>query len=437
MITHLAEDTDSRVRSYVASSIGLLCRYMGRPWSTAILDIMFTYFRDENETVRAASVQSVPATARALVSGALARLSAGELSPIVNNAHSDDPYYIAASSIKLFESFIPAVTGLGKDASVLVRGTLSGMLPDLLTYLWPPVAGFNPTSMDGRAPDNTYVTKLVNAIAPIMLKLLGDSVVQVSVQMLSALSVTAEADRQDWAALVFSGDRTKEILQYLSPLAKHHNWRSRHAICVMLPLLAAACNSVEGRAKVASIAVPLIKDSVFEVRKCATRAICLAGRCDLLSVSSDAVTTDGEPVQDMGRMWLDGIVLPQLHNMHQSKNYADRILSLHMIAVILTEKVVERDGGRVTMLLDIALSLDTDKVANVRLALAYVLLSTEKFYRGFVDKVRGRLISTLERLGADRDKDVAHFGRSALKAVLGDDQTPEDTVAGDLKETVI
>lgn len=436
MITQLAEDVDQRVRAYIASSIGLLCRYMGRPWSTALLDVMFTYFRDPNDTVRSSCISSVPATARALMSGALARLSAGELSPVVNNNRSDDPYFIAAHSVKLFESFIPAVTGMHKDPSVNVRSALSGMLPNMLSFLWPPIAGFNPTSMDGRSPDNTYLIRLINTVAPAMLKLLGDSVVQVSVQMLTALSMT---DTQEWTAMVFSSDRTKEMLQYLSPLAKHHDWRSRHAICVMLPCLAASCNTVESRAKVASIAVPLITDTVFEVQKSAARAICLAGRCDLLAVSSGAVTVEGEPVQDMGRMWLDGIVLPQLLSMHQSRLYSERIMSLHMITVILIERIVEKDDGRIPMLMDIALSLAVDKVANVRLSLAKVLCAISTIVQWFSKKSKDKLKASLKKLSSDKDRDVAYFGGLAMTACL--DKLEADSVTensnGLLKETII
>ncbi|CAM9486546.1 unnamed protein product, partial [Ectocarpus fasciculatus] len=368
MIMFLSEDESSDVRAYIASCVGLLCRYMGRPWSQAIVDILFSYFRDPNESVRAASMRSVPSTARAVLVDALAKI----------------PIDAAASSVKLLESFIPAVTGLHRDPSVLVRSTLAAMLPRLLAYLWPPLGTRD--FMAGRGGDRSprscpaaslcprYTQQLVETVAPVVLKLLGDSTRAVAAQMLAALSESSPGE-SEWSTLMFSGERTTEMLRCLSPLASHHLWRSRHAVCILLPCLASACNSVESRAKVAAIAVPLVTDDVFEVSRTAARALCLAGRCDLLTLSSDAVTDEGEPVQDMGRMWLDGIVLPQLHKMHHSAKSSVRIMALHMIAVIVLEEVIEKSDDRFVMLLDMALSLSTDKIPNVRLALAKVLKS--------------------------------------------------------------
>ena len=420
MIMFLSEDESSDVRAYIASCVGLLCRYMGRPWSQAIVDILFSYFRDPNEKVRAASMRSVPSTARAVLVDALANCERG-----AEEENSDEiPIDAAASSVKLLESFVPAVTGLHRDPSVLVRSTLAAMLPRLLAYLWPPLgtrgssAGRDSERSPRSCPDAAlcprYAQQLVKTVAPVVLKLLGDSTRAVAAQMLAALSESSPGE-SEWSILMFSGERTTEMLRCLSPLASHHLWRSRHAVCILLPCLASACNSVESRAKVAAIAVPLVTDDVFEVSRTAARALCLAGRCDLLTMSSDAVTAEGEPVQDMGRMWLDGIVLPQLHKMHHSTKASVRIMALHMIAVIVLEEVIEKSDDRFVMLLDMALSLNNDNIPNVRLALATVLKSLMPIATEFKGGQEiGKIHRVLTVMATDVDKDVAYLGNSAL-----------------------
>lgn len=422
MITFLSEDENSHVRAYIASCVGLLCRYMGRHWSQAIVDILFSYFRDHDETVRAASLRSVPSTAREILVDALSATSGENTS----GEGEEIPLDRAAASVKLIESFVPAVTGLHKDSSVLVRSTLAKVLPSLLSYLWPPLGRMkSPIGMHGdrRSPRSCpaalmspkYTQRLVDKVAPIILKLLGDGNRAVAVEMLSALSEN-NPEETEWSVLLFNGERTKHVLQCLSPLASHHLWRSRHAVCIVLPCLASACNSVESRAKVAAIAVPLVTDDVFEVSRTAARALCLAGRCDLQILSNEDINLEGEPVQDMGRMWLDGIVLPQLHKMHYSKKSSVRIMALHMIAVIVLEEVIEKNDDRFTMLLDIALSLHSDKIPNVRLALANVLKAIADVAIAFKGGQEvSKIVNVVDVLAADKDRDVAHFANSAKK----------------------
>jgi hypothetical protein len=427
MITFLSEDENTDVRACIASCVGLLCRYMGRPWSQAIVDILFSYFRDPDEKVRAASLRSVPSTARAVLVDALSNISEENSSNIVKNSI---PIDAAAESVKLLESFIPAVISLQRDASVSVRCTLAEMLPTLLSYLWPPLGRWRtssscsvsiasrstPRACPAAALCPGYTERLVNTVAPAIMKLLGDGEKAVAVEMLTSLSMN-DPGETEWSILLFNGERTKDVLKCLSPLASHHLWRSRYAVCIILPCLASACNSVESRACVAAIAVPLVTDDVFEVSRTAARALCLAGRCDLVTPSHDAVTAEGEPVQDMGRMWLDGIVLPQLHKMQSSEKSTVRIVALHMISVIVLEEVIEKCDDRFIMLLDMALSVSTDTVPNVRLALATVLKALASVAIDFkAGQEVGKILKVLKLLSTDKDKDVAYFGQCAIDA---------------------
>lgn len=106
--------------------------------------------------------------------------------------------------------------------------------------------------------------------------------------------------------------------------------------------------------------------------------------------------TTGEPLQDMGQMWLDCFVLPQLETLRTSRVFHQRLLALHMILLLIKEQVrgccafgcnalfgltsfplplqvVQVQDVRFNILVNIALTLAEDKVANVRLALCEVL----------------------------------------------------------------
>jgi hypothetical protein len=155
--------------------------------------------------------------------------------------------------------------------------------------------------------------------------------------------------------------------------------------------------------------------------------------------SQQQVTSNGEPVQDMGRMWLDCVVLPQLESLRTSRVYSNRILSLHMIATLLFEEIVQRGDVRYHILINIALTLSHDPVANVRVALGEVLgvlaqlLKRDDGNSSSNSDVKESSLSsggqqqqqqqqqqiweitmtTLSLLSEDRDKDVRHNAKKA------------------------
>jgi hypothetical protein len=140
------------------------------------------------------------------------------------------------------------------------------------------------------------------------------------------------------------------------------------------------------------------------------------------------VTSNGEPVQDMGRMWLDCVVLPQLESLRTSKIFSNRILSLHMIATLLFEEIVQRGDVRYHILINIALTLSHDPVANVRIALGEVLgvlaqLLKQDHDDGSVtsptspqqqqQQIWEITMNTLSLLSNDGDKDVRYNAKKA------------------------
>jgi hypothetical protein len=108
----------------------------------------------------------------------------------------------------------------------------------------------------------------------------------------------------------------------------------------------------------------LIHDPVFDVRKAATRALCLSGlNLSLVRSCDDA----------MSQNWLDGIILPQLESLRLSQRYSERILALHMISILILEEIIHEEDVRYNLLIQIALTLSRDLVPNVRIALCEML----------------------------------------------------------------
>lgn len=83
--------------------------------------------------------------------------------------------------------------------------------------------------------------------------------------------------------------------------------------------------------------------------------------------------------QDMGRMWLDSVILPHLEHFCTSIKYQERLLALHMIAVLLVERIVDVPDNRWVLLLNMALSMNGDRVVNVRIGLVTALYSIMPF----------------------------------------------------------
>jgi hypothetical protein len=141
-------------------------------------------------------------------------------------------------------------------------------------------------------------------------------------------------------------------------------------------MLVSTSNVVETRMRISNASLPLLGDGVFEVRKAAAKALCIASNCDRKvanMVKSKGVSPEGEPLQDIGRMWLDCVVLPQLETLRTSKTFSNRVMSLHLIATLLKEDLVKIEDVRYNILIGIALTLANDPIPNVRLALCVML----------------------------------------------------------------
>mmetsp|Transcript_22938 Transcript_22938/g.33534 ORF Transcript_22938/g.33534 Transcript_22938/m.33534 type:complete len:1131 (+) Transcript_22938:214-3606(+) len=357
IISRLVEDTVPEIRGSVVSMCGDFCIWMGGKWSAILLDVLLCCFRDPVPEVRAAALSAVPHAVMALIQAAI-------------QSHGGARDHAIS---KLFISLIPAVCSMNKDSSVPVRVALCSTLSSVLSLVYS-------VTMNGHLTTYSFMSKLESDMCGVVLLLLDDKSPLVATQMIVELASSVEKEYQfgysSYTSSVFTVRNSPGLIRSALALSKQTNWRVRRRVCSVIPKLVAASTTVEGRSAISSIITPLLSDAVFDVRRSAARALCLAAEsdCDVTMMAlKGGVTPDGEPLQDMGRMWLDCVVLPQLETLRTSRVFSNRILSLHMIATILIEDIVHEGDVRYNILINIALTLASDRVPNVRIALCEVL----------------------------------------------------------------
>ncbi|CAE7664048.1 pppA, partial [Symbiodinium microadriaticum] len=235
--------------------------------------------------------------------------------------------------------------------------------------------------MNGQLSSYSFMSRLETSMCDVVLLLLEDKSIQVCTQMIVELAMSVDKEHHhgysSYTSAVFTVAHSKTLIRSVTLLSKQSNWRVRKMVCAVIPKLVACSTTVEKRSAISDIAQPLLYDPVFEVRRSAARAMCISAECDGDATGlalAGGVTPDGEPLQDMGRMWLDCVVLPQLESLRTSRVYSNRILSLHMIATIIVEDIVHEGDVRYDILINIALTLSSDRVPNVRIALCEVLV---------------------------------------------------------------
>lgn len=397
IISRLVEDAEAEIRGSVVSMCGDFCIWMGGKWSAVLLDVLLCCFRDSVPEVRASALTAVPHAVLALIQAAIK-------SPHDNTRDQ--------TISKLFISLIPAVCSMQKDTHIIVRLSLCKALGQVLSLLYS-------ITLTGHMRTYSFIPSLQATMCSIVLNLLDDKINEVSIQMITELCLIIDKEYQygitsSYITLIFTEENLIPIIRCTKYLSKLSSWRVRKLICTVIPKLVNTCKTVENRSLVSDIIIPLLYDPIFSVRQSAATAMCIASISDYYndniendlddmtstttattsatsskdkknkknkkkSTSSSSgstsirVTSTGEPVQDMGRMWLDCVVLPQLESLRTSKIYSNRILSLHMIATLLFEEIVQRGDVRYHILINIALTLSHDPVPNVRIALGEVL----------------------------------------------------------------
>jgi hypothetical protein len=228
---------------------------------------------------------------------------------------------------------------------------------------------------------------------------------------------------------VLSEKQVLRLLPTLSNLATSTQWRVRQSAVEIVPALLGCTHRHETRHEISKLCLTLMGDKVDAVRKTAAECLCLGG---------SNLAMHGE---DDGGEWISKIVVPHLKSCSQSEDAKQRMLSLKMIEIIITNGLCPArldvvESGEVTFsshgdtselrtkesavrsILSIAASLSSDTVPNVRLNVGRVLAATvgllERSNAEFAASVLEKQIEEEKRRHAGSDRDVIYFAQQAL-----------------------
>ena len=428
--TRLAEDRSPAVRLAVAAQCDRLCSALGDHWYRIIIDVLLALLVDADERVRGEAILCVP-----------------RLTEVVLVSTSKN----GAGNGGVLEALLPISLKLQKDASVDVRVALAMATGELLTLL----VGLesleeipSPGLVDQCIVEsglNGYKKHVDETLIPILQNLLHDNVPEVTSAALRAVtnasrgnvreirshkkSTSTDDDNlslssfQSHASLekkdpvfipVLSETQVLRLLPTLADLAMSGQWRVRQGAVEIVPALLGCTHKLETRTEIAQLCFRLMSDRVDAVRRTAAECLCLGGggRGGLGSHGDDC----------MG--WMNAIVIPHVKFCHGSQNSKQRMLSLKMIEVIVMNgmcigKYIAGEKSLQRELVELALSLACDKVANVRLNVGRVLCTLIAMLEE--DEVTFSLETLQDQLKIELkkenggDRDVIFFARRAIQ----------------------
>jgi hypothetical protein len=433
--TRLAEDRAPSVRLAVAAQCDRLCNSLGEHWYSVILDVLQALLGDVDENVRAEAILCVP-----------------RLAEIVITTSTSDK-----AEAGVMETFLPVSVKLLKDPSPNVRVALATAAGDLLALLVG-LQSLQEISLSSGHECLSELTEKANkkhvdeTLIPLLQKLLNDSEPEVTSAALRAVTNASRGNvreirpRRNSRAIdddsmsissfqshasieikdpvfipVLSEVQVMRLLPTLAGLANSRQWRVRQGAVEIVPALLGCTSKLEIRSEVAQLCFRLMLDKVDSVRRTAAECLCLSG---------GGFGSQGE---DSAREWIDGIVLPHVLLCSQSLDFKQRVLTLKMIEVILTSGVcptkrkhMQKKSAREPQklpsprreLIEIALSLSLDSVANVRLnfgRLADTVLSTlEDEELQLLLKALEEQINQEKKRQQGGDRDVIYFAMRAM-----------------------
>jgi hypothetical protein len=465
--SNLAEDRVASVRLSVAAQCDRLCNALGEHWSSVIIDLLQSLLSDSDDLVRSEAVLCIPRLVESVVVG-------------TPDSHR---------SIAVLESLLPLALKIQKDTSSLVRSSLATATGELLIFLVglggvssshsdsPSSPGIPPPSPGRSGTTYTEHKKYVDdTLIPILQKLLQDSDPEVVTASLRAVTNASRSGtaREASSTRIPSGsqsalidddlvslsshqshhshtsfERTKPVfipvlsekqvlrlLPTLSNLGTSPQWRVRQSAVEIVPALMGCTRRHETRHEISKLCLRLMNDKVDAVRKTAAECFCLGG---------SSLARHGE---EDGGEWMNTIVIPHLRTCSMSDDGKQRLLSLKMIEIIVTNGLcpTSRSGTEVDnsspqwpmrddesvsvsssvteserpvrIILSIAASLTSDKVANVRLNVGRTFVAIMSFLdRSDIDFAVETLEKQLDeetvRSGGG-DRDVIYFSHEAI-----------------------
>jgi len=470
--SNLAEDRIASVRLSVAAQCDRLVNAMGEHWFNIIIDLLQALLSDSDERVRSEATLCMPRFAESVILGT-----------------EED------QDSTVLESLMPLALKIQRDSSPIVRSSLATATGELLIFL----VGLGGASHDApssplrkregseappspRSPrregsysDETgykrYKKHVDDTFIPILQNLLQDPDPEVTTASLRAVTNASRSsarsststpscshskfDDDDLASVAsvtslqshLSVDRTKPVfipvlsekqvlrlLPTLSNLATSAQWRVRQSAVEIVPALLGCTHRHETRHEISKLCLTLMGDKVDAVRKTAAECLCLGG---------SNLAMHGE---DDGGEWIAKIVVPHLKTCSRSEDAKQRMLSLKMIEIIITNglcpsrvDVVESGASgdvppspsshsdnseaatkesAVRAILTIAASLASDAVPNVRLNVGRVLGVTvgllDRSNAEFAASVLEQQIEKEKSRGTGSDRDVIFFAQQAL-----------------------
>lgn len=448
--SNLAEDKMPSVRLSVAAQCDRLCAAMGEHWFSVIIDLLQALLSDADDRVRSEAVLCMPRLVESVVVGT----SKGQ-------------------TITVLESLLPQALKIQTDSSPEVRAALATATGDLLIFL---VGAEDNNACDVITPPSPGRGALTNpsqykkyvdeTLIPILQKLLQDANPEVTTASLRAVtnasrsstnsripstSHTFDSIDDDLQSIsshqshtsydrrkpvfipVLSEEQVLRLLPTLSNLATSREWRVRQSAVEIVPALLGCTYQHETRHEISKFCLKLMSDKVDAVRKTAAECLCLGG---------SSLARHGE---DDGGAWITNIVVPHLKTCSQSGDSKQRLLCLKMVEIIITNGLCPSpqrpdskmdvslnssfdttsdsfcDGeSPVKMILDIAASLASDNVANVRLnvgrVLGSVMLLLDKPDANFALSILENQLEDEKSRQGGGDRDVLYFSQQGIEA---------------------
>lgn len=405
---NLAEDRVASVRLSVAAQCDKLCTALGEHWSSVIIDLLQTLLLDADELVRSEAILCMPRLVQSVILG-------------TSDSHR---------SITVLESLLPLALKIQNDTSLMVRSSLAIASGELLIFLvgleGATISPVESPPSPGRGGMYTEHKQYVDeTLIPILQKLLQDSDPEVVTASLRAVtnasrsgtareaiartrSVSQSFTDDDLVSLssnqslhshtsyertkpvfipVLSEKQVLRLLPTLSNLGTSKEWRVRQSAVEIVPALMGCTHEQETRHDISKLCLRLMNDKVDSVRKTAAECFCLGGS----SLARHSKEDGGE--------YVNTIVIPHLRACTSSADFKQRLLSLKMTETIIInglcptsrpgaeadisisgrddESVSDSVSSNVTgvseserpirIILSIAATLISDKVANVRL----------------------------------------------------------------------
>lgn len=451
--SNLAEDKMPSVRLSVAAQCDRLCAAMGEHWFSVIIDLLQALLSDADDRVRSEAVLCMPRLVESVVVGTT-----------------------KGQTITVLESLLPQALKIQTDSSPEVRAALATATGDLLIFL---VGAEDNASSDVTPPSpgrgalsnpSQYKKYVDETLIPILQKLLQDPNPEVTTASLRAVtnasrsstnsartpstshtfdsidddlqSISSHQSLQSHTSYdrtkpvfipVLSEEQVLRLLPTLSNLATSREWRVRQSAVEIVPALLGCTYQHETRHEISKFCLKLMNDKVDAVRKTAAECLCLGG---------SSLARHGE---DDGGAWVTNIVVPHLKTCRQSKDSKQRMLCLKMIEIIITNGLCPAPArpdskmdislnssfdttadsicdieSPVKIILDIAASLSSDNVANVRLNVGRVFGSVipllDKPDANFAASVLEKQLEEEKTREGGGDRDVLYFSQQAIEA---------------------